>query len=377
MLLHRPSSRRAHTTGPLLALLRGALSLLLPALGLLWVTTEHPDGYALASEQRAAPAAGAPQGRTRVAADPPSRAPARPARRTIVKVGGRRLPVPADVATVRAALRSVGVKVDADDRVRPAMDARLRGRTNITVQRVNKRRVSHTERLYFHEDVVETDELVEGERWVVEGGREGKVRVVERVVSIDGRERRRVEVDRTVVSEPVNRLIQIGTGAAPVAPQPTPEPTPAVAQPRPEPEAATPEQEAPAPAPPAPKPEPKPAPKPEPKPAPKPEPRPAPKPEPKPQPPPPAPADPSSADPSSDAAWDQLAACEAGGNWSADTGNGYYGGLQFSEATWRRLGGNGLPHEHPRSTQIALGRRLQAQAGWAPWPSCASKLGWL
>jgi len=73
--------------------------------------------------------------------------------------------------------------------------------------------------------------------------------------------------------------------------------------------------------------------------------------------------------------WDALAACESGGNWSINTGNGYYGGLQFSESSWRAVGGTGLPHEHSRETQIEMGKRLQAAQGWGAWPSCAAQLG--
>ena len=73
--------------------------------------------------------------------------------------------------------------------------------------------------------------------------------------------------------------------------------------------------------------------------------------------------------------WTQLAACESGGNWAANTGNGYYGGLQFSLATWQGLGGSGYPHEASASTQIAMGQRLQAQQGWGAWPGCAAELG--
>ncbi|MDP1820089.1 MAG: transglycosylase family protein [Acidimicrobiales bacterium] len=83
-----------------------------------------------------------------------------------------------------------------------------------------------------------------------------------------------------------------------------------------------------------------------------------------------------SPDPSSDATWDQLAECETGGNWAANTGNGYYGGLQFSEATWHGVGGTGLPHEHSRSTQIDKAKQLHAKRGWAPWPGCSQRLGW-
>jgi hypothetical protein len=73
--------------------------------------------------------------------------------------------------------------------------------------------------------------------------------------------------------------------------------------------------------------------------------------------------------------WDRLAACESGGNWAANTGNGYYGGLQFSARSWAAVGGSGLPHEHGRGTQIAMAERLRAAQGWGAWPSCSRRLG--
>jgi hypothetical protein len=76
-----------------------------------------------------------------------------------------------------------------------------------------------------------------------------------------------------------------------------------------------------------------------------------------------------------DSVWDQLAECEAGGDWSANTGNGYYGGLQFSESSWLAVGGTGLPHEHSREEQIKRGKLLQDEQGWGAWPHCAAELG--
>jgi hypothetical protein len=81
-------------------------------------------------------------------------------------------------------------------------------------------------------------------------------------------------------------------------------------------------------------------------------------------------------DPNSYATWDALAECESGGNWQINTGNGYYGGLQFSLASWQAVGGTGYPHEHSRETQIAMGQRLYASSGWGAWPACTSALGW-
>lgn len=76
--------------------------------------------------------------------------------------------------------------------------------------------------------------------------------------------------------------------------------------------------------------------------------------------------------------WDDLARCESGGNWGIDTGNGYYGGLQFSHATWHGYGGGEFaeyPHEATREEQIVVAERLRAARGYAPWPACRAKLG--
>jgi LysM repeat protein len=73
--------------------------------------------------------------------------------------------------------------------------------------------------------------------------------------------------------------------------------------------------------------------------------------------------------------WDHLAACESGGNWAINTGNGFYGGLQFTLSTWQSLGGSGLPSDASREEQIARAEALQARSGWGQWPACSAKLG--
>jgi hypothetical protein len=77
-----------------------------------------------------------------------------------------------------------------------------------------------------------------------------------------------------------------------------------------------------------------------------------------------------------DGPWDRLAQCESGGNWHINTGNGYYGGLQFSLGTWHAYGGTGLPSQHSRETQIAIATKLRnASGGYGAWPACAARLG--
>ncbi|GAA4737901.1 hypothetical protein GCM10023350_22460 [Nocardioides endophyticus] len=74
--------------------------------------------------------------------------------------------------------------------------------------------------------------------------------------------------------------------------------------------------------------------------------------------------------------WDRLAQCEAGGNWAINTGNGYYGGLQFNLGTWHAYGGTGLPSNASRETQIAIATKVRdASGGYGAWPGCAAKLG--
>jgi len=74
--------------------------------------------------------------------------------------------------------------------------------------------------------------------------------------------------------------------------------------------------------------------------------------------------------------WDRLAQCESGGNWATNTGNGYYGGLQFSLGTWQAYGGSGLPSNASRLTQIAIATKIRnASGGYGAWPACAASLG--
>jgi hypothetical protein len=70
----------------------------------------------------------------------------------------------------------------------------------------------------------------------------------------------------------------------------------------------------------------------------------------------------------------RLRQCESGGNYSINTGNGYYGAYQFSSRTWRALGYAGLPSQAPAAVQDEAALRLFATQGWSPWPGCARRL---
>jgi LysM repeat protein len=73
--------------------------------------------------------------------------------------------------------------------------------------------------------------------------------------------------------------------------------------------------------------------------------------------------------------WDRLAQCESGGNWSINTGNGFYGGLQFTQSSWHAAGGSGSPQNASRADQIRVAERLQQMQGWGAWPTCSAKIG--
>jgi resuscitation-promoting factor RpfA len=79
-----------------------------------------------------------------------------------------------------------------------------------------------------------------------------------------------------------------------------------------------------------------------------------------------------------DATWDLLAQCESSGNWSINTGNGYYGGVQFSQSTWEAFGGGAYAPRADLATreqQIAVAEQTLAVQGWGAWPACSAKLG--
>lgn len=76
--------------------------------------------------------------------------------------------------------------------------------------------------------------------------------------------------------------------------------------------------------------------------------------------------------------WDRLAQCEATGDWSINTGNGFFGGLQFTQSTWAAFGGHKYAPRADLATreeQIEIAKNVQAGQGWGAWPSCTSRMG--
>ncbi|HEY3239231.1 MAG TPA: transglycosylase family protein [Acidimicrobiia bacterium] len=89
----------------------------------------------------------------------------------------------------------------------------------------------------------------------------------------------------------------------------------------------------------------------------------------------PGPVQAAATSPVPDDVWLRLRNCEAGGNYTRNNGNGYYGAYQFSAGTWRSLGYPGLPHQASPETQDEAAKKLQARGGWGQWPACSRRIG--
>lgn len=222
-----------------------------------------------------------------------------------------------DVTTVGELLDEAGITLGEHDEVDWELDARVVPHTSIRVARVAVSEEVEEVELPFEEIERETDQLDRGDTRVDEAGTPGLRRDTFQVTERDGEEVEREKVDSEVVEDPVDRVVLVGTRRPP--------------------------------------------------------------------PPPPPPSSSSSSSSSSSASspsssdagvWDQLAQCESGGNWSINTGNGYYGGLQFHIDTWRRVGGSGYPHQASKAEQIRRAEILRGGGSYRPhWPSCSRQLG--
>ncbi|MGA8992855.1 MAG: ubiquitin-like domain-containing protein [Nocardioidaceae bacterium] len=209
---------------------------------------------------------------------------------------------------VGGALKELGVSVDDDDVVRPALGSSLEDGDKIVYTRVKVARRTATEKVSRGTRRVADAGMYDDQSKTVRAGRDGARKVVYRVVSKNGKVTKRAAVRSTVVRKPVSTVVRYGTKDRPA-------PTPA-----------------------------------------------------------PASTSSSGSSPSGGSSvWDKIAACESGGNWSINTGNGYYGGLQFNLSTWQAYGGSGRPDQNSKAAQIAVAERMAAaRGGYGAWPHCGS-----
>ncbi|SOD70343.1 uncharacterized protein YabE [Jatrophihabitans sp. GAS493] len=355
----------------------------------------------------------APDAEAKLATDPTDLVIRVPKPVTIVH-DGKTQHLASTAATVGELLKSLNIVVQSSDYLSAGSDDPLRMWEEIVIQRVKNGTVTEVVAIPFSASTVPDAALPTGEQRVLTPGRPGRARVVYGVSLSDGVQTVKTMISSTVLTPPVAQVTAVGTGVVvtpappavtavaesgpspvastgastsdtstsgksvvqaadhpPVAPHPPAAPHPSVAPPaasprpsagpRPTPKPATPKPPTPKPATPKP-PTPKPA-TPTPKPA-------------TPKPATPKPATPTPKPPGA-LNWDALAMCESSGNWSINTGNGYYGGVQFNLGTWLAYGGGAYaarPDLATKAQQIAVATVLYNARGRAPWPYCGQFL---
>ena len=228
----------------------------------------------------------------------------------VVRVDGKNLTETTTGTTVGAALKELGVTFDSNDRVYPALSRPVTKGLKIAVARVSTATVKTTVPIAAPVSRKSDSSLYKGQSKVVQNGADGAKVATWRVTKVDGKVKSKKWLTSVVTQRPVARVIAVGTKARPVA-----------------------------------------------------------------TPPPPSAGNTSGAgiNLSNAAMWDRIAQCESSGNWSINTGNGYYGGLQFDLRTWLGAGGGDFasrPDLASREEQITVANRVYADRGLSPW-GCA------
>ncbi len=203
--------------------------------------------------------------------------------------------------TVGEALKELGTPADSNDRVKPGLNAVISDGDKLTLTKVRVVQKRVAESIGYGRVKKQDASMYTDESETVRPGRPGSRKVLYKVTFENGKVATRKAVRSTVLREPVNAIVKVGT------------------------------KERPAPA-------------------------------------------PSTNFAGGNSAWDRIAACESGGNWAANTGNGYYGGLQFNLGTWQSYGGSGRPDQQSREAQIAVAERVRAaEGGYGAWPVCGQR----
>ena len=215
-------------------------------------------------------------------------------------------------ATVGKVIEEAGLVLGANDRSSQPVNAHVVNNMVIKVSRVDTGQTTvTTEDVPFDTVTSESSELLKGEKEVTQKGAPGKLEKTFKLVLVDGREASRTLVSETVTVQPVAEKVTVGTKPKPVA----------QAAPAASPSAGT---------------------------------------------------NTGAAAPAmmNEAMWDKIAQCESTGNWSINSGNGYYGGLQFDIRTWIGAGGGAYAPNASLATkaqQIDIANRVYAQRGLQPW----------
>jgi len=229
----------------------------------------------------------------------------------LVRVDGKNRTETTTGTTVGAALKELGVTMDADDRVAPGPARAVTKGMKISVLRVSATQAKTTESIAAPVSQKNDSGLFKGQSKVLKAGSEGARVTTWRVTKVDGKVESRKKLSSVVTQKPVTRIVAVGTKSRPAA---TTSSRPSAGN-----------------------------------------------------------TSGAGINLSNAAMWDRIAQCESTGNWSINTGNGYYGGLQFDISSWMANGGGDFasrPDLASRAEQITVANRYYAKAGLSPW-GCA------
>ena len=226
-----------------------------------------------------------------------------------VTVDGKTRTVKSAAPIVSGVLAELGVNRSALDRVKPGVDTPVEDGMKIVVKRVTVKKVTSTESIAYATTKQKDSSLYQGQTTVVTAGKAGSKKVVRENTYVDGKLKSSKVLRQKVLTQPVDAVVKVGT-----KPAPAPAPAPSAGN-----------------------------------------------------------TSGAGINLANAAMWDRIAQCESGGNWSINTGNGYYGGLQFATASWLANGGDDFAPRADlasRAEQITIANRYYAKAGLSPW-GCA------
>ena len=227
---------------------------------------------------------------------------------------GKTRTVTSTSSTVFGLLSELGVVKKLDDRVSPAMPTALDEGMKVVLQRVTIKQVKATEPVAYPVTKQKDSSLYKGETKVVQAGKKGTKSVVREKTWVDGRLTATKLISQKVLTKPVGAVVKVGTKARPAATTSSTSSTRSAGN-----------------------------------------------------------TSGAGINLANAAMWDRIAQCESGGNWHINTGNGYYGGLQFATASWLANGGDDFASRADlasRAEQITVANRYYAKAGLGPW-GCA------
>jgi uncharacterized protein YabE (DUF348 family) len=239
-----------------------------------------------------------------------------------VDAAGKKVQLKTTGQTVADVLKAAKISVDSDDKLSVKPTAKVTNGANFTYTKVDVKKATKKQDIAFDTVAKRTSKLKKGVTRVDTSGKTGQRTVTYEVVSHNGKQVSKKKIDSEVTGKPRTKVVLVGTK---VTVKKAHKSSPSRSSSKSSSSSRSSRSSAP--------------------------------------------------NVSSGSIWDRIAKCESGGNWSINTGNGFYGGLQFTLSTWHAFGGSGMPNHASRNQQIKVAKRVQASQGWGAWPGCTSKLG--